>query len=129
MTQGQIEPVGLPNQRDTRSLGYKKRHGKDRRVGHKIERSIPYIRETFPHLTETILPDQVREGDMCGQPALKIDWTSVVPPESIQKLFKEDVAIITGAGTAARPVVCRIEPRETLNNLEIRPLPCKRASR
>ena len=44
MNQGQIEPVDLPNQRDTRSPGYKKRHGKDRRVDHKTRRSIPHIR-------------------------------------------------------------------------------------
>ena len=121
MNQGQIEPVDLPNQRDTRSLRYKKRQGKDKRASRKIERPIPHIRETFPHPAETMFPDQV------SQPSLTINWTSVVPTGSIRDLFEENVAMITGAGAAVKPTVRRLEPGETLNNWEIRPLLCKRA--
>ena len=67
MNQGQIESVDLPNQRDTRDLGYKKRQGKDRRACHKTEGPIPHIKETFPHPAETIFPDWT------GHPALSID--------------------------------------------------------
>ena len=120
--QGQIQPVDLPSQRDTCGLGYKKRQGKDRRAGRKTEGPIPQIRETFPHPAETIFPDQA------GQPTLTIDWTSVIPARSIQDLFGEDVAMVTGAGASVKLTVRRLEPGETLNNWEIRPLLCKRAS-
>ena len=86
---------------DTRSLGYKKRHRKDWMVGHKIEGFIPYIRETFPYPIETILLDQAQEGNVYDQPALTIDWTSVVLTRSNQELFKEDIAMIMGTGLIA----------------------------
>ena len=88
---------------DTRCLGYKKRYGKDRRAGHKVRRSIPHIRDTFPRLAETTLLYQAqKEGAFAYQPVLTIDWTYVVPMGSIQELFKDDVAMITRAEEIGR---------------------------
>ena len=76
-----------------------------------------------------ILPDQAQEEEASAyHPTLTINWTSVVPMGSIQELFKEDIALITGAEATTRPIVRRVELGETLGNWEIRPLLCKWAS-
>ena len=98
LNQEKTEPIDLPIQNDTYGLRYKKRYWKEQSVSHKIGGFIPHIRETFPYPVETILLGQAQERNVFTyQPALTINWTSLVPMGSIQELFEELVAMITGS--------------------------------